>query len=510
MFIDSFKVESPNVTYSDHEIHSIYNYDTTELLHENRNGTYQWIVKPKSVQYQFKTDIRVPKLGMTLVGWGGNNGSTLTGGIIANREGISWATKDKVQQANYFGSLTQASSIRVGSIDGEEIYAPFKSLLPMVNPDDIVFGGWDISDMNLADAMARAKVLDIDLQKQLRPYMESMVPLPGIFDPDFVAANQGSRANNVIQGTKKEQLQQIIKDIREFKEKSKVDKIVVLWTANTERYSNVIVGLNDTMENLLASVDKNESEISPSTLYAIACVLENVPFINGSPQNTFVPGLIDLAIHRNSLIGGDDFKSGQTKMKSVLVDFLVGAGIKPTSIVSYNHLGNNDGMNLPAPQTFRSKEISKSNVVDDMVSSNGILYEPGEHPDHVVVIKYVPYVGDSKRAMDEYTSEIFMGGKSTIVLHNTCEDSLLAAPIILDLVLLAELSTRIQFKAEGEGKFHSFHPVATILSYLTKAPLVPPGTPVVNALSKQRAMLENIMRACVGLAPENNMILEYK
>ncbi|KAL0461239.1 UNVERIFIED_CONTAM: Inositol-3-phosphate synthase [Sesamum latifolium] len=457
MFIENFKVESPNVKYTEGEIHSVYNYETTELVHENRNGTYQWIVKPKTVKYEFKTDTHVPKLGVMLVGWGGNNGSTLTGGVIANREGISWATKDKVQQANYFGSLTQASSIRVGSFNGEEIYAPFKSLLPMVNPDDVVFGGWDISNMNLADAMGRAKVLDIDLQKQLRPYMEHMVPLPGIYDPDFIAANQGSRANNVIKGTKKEQVQQIIKDIRDFKEQNKVDKVVVLWTANTERYR-----------------------------------------------------LIDLAIERNSLIGGDDFKSGQTKMKSVLVDFLVGAGIKPTSIVSYNHLGNNDGMNLSAPQTFRSKEISKSNVVDDMVASNGILYEPGERPDHVVVIKYVPYVGDSKRAMDEYTSEIFMGGKSTIVLHNTCEDSLLAAPIVLDLVLLAELSTRIQLKAEGEGKFHSFHPVATILSYLTKAPLVPPGTPVVNALSKQRAMLENILRACVGLAPENNMILEYK
>ncbi|GAV65384.1 Inos-1-P_synth domain-containing protein/NAD_binding_5 domain-containing protein [Cephalotus follicularis] len=510
MFIENFKVESPNVKYTDNEIQSVYLYETTELVHDNRNGVYQWIVKPKTVKYEFKTDTHVPKLGVLLVGWGGNNGSTLTGGVIANREGISWATKEKVQRANYFGSLTQASSIRVGSFNGEEIYAPFKSLLPMVNPDDVVFGGWDISDMNLADAMARSKVFDIDLQKQLRPYMEHMVPLPGIYDPDFIAANQSTRANNVIKGTKKEQVQQIIKDIREFKEKKKVDKVVVLWTANTERYSNVIEGLNDTMENLLASMEKNEAEISPSTLYGIACVLENVPFINGSPQNTFVPGLIDLAIMRNTLIGGDDFKSGQTKMKSVLVDFLVGAGIKPTSIVSYNHLGNNDGMNLSAPQTFRSKEISKSNVVDDMVASNGILFEPGEHPDHVVVIKYVPYVGDSKRALDEYTSEIFMGGKNTIVLHNTCEDSLLAAPIILDLVLLAELSSRIQLKAEGEVKFHSFHPVATILSYLTKAPLVPAGTPVVNALSKQRAMLENILRACIGLAPENNMILEYK
>uniref|UniRef100_A0A0D9XJ27 inositol-3-phosphate synthase n=1 Tax=Leersia perrieri TaxID=77586 RepID=A0A0D9XJ27_9ORYZ len=512
MFVEGFRVESPRVRYGDGEIESEYRYDTTEVVAPPASETNAgWVVRPKSVTYHFKTATTVPKLGVMLVGWGGNNGSTLTAGVIANKEGISWATKEKVHKANYFGSLTQASTIRVGSYNGEEMYAPFKSLVPMVNPNDIVFGGWDISGMNLADAMTRARVLDIDLQKQLRSHMESLVPLPGVYNPDFIAANQGSRADNVIKGTKKQQVDQIIKDMREFKEKNKVDKVVVLWTANTERYSNIVVGLNDTMDNLLASLDKDEPEISPSTLYAIACVTEGIPFINGSPQNTFVPGLIELAIKKNSVIGGDDFKSGQTKMKSVLVDFLVGAGIKvPTSIASYNHLGNNDGMNLSAPQTFRSKEISKSGVVDDMVSSNAILYEPGEHPDHVIVIKYIPYVGDSKRAMDEYTSEIFMGGKNTIVLHNTCEDSLLAAPIILDLVLLGELSTRIQLKSEGQDKYHSFHPVATILSYLSKAPLVPPGTPVVNALAKQRAMLENILRACVGLAPENNMMLEYK
>jgi len=241
----------------------------------------------------------------------------------------------------------------------------------------------------------------------------------------------------------------------------------------------------------------------------VASLLEGCAYINGSPQNTFVPGVVELAIARNIFIGGDDFKSGQTKMKSVLVDFLVGAGIKPESIVSYNHLGNNDGKNLSAPACFRSKEISKSNVVDDMVGSNSILYEKGEHPDHVVVIKYLPFVGDSKRAMDEYTSRIFMNGLNTIVMHNTCEDSLLAAPLILDLVLLAELITRIQLRKDGE-EFHSFHPIAVLLSYLTKAPLVPSGTPCVNALAKQRAMLENIFRACVGLAPENNMLLEYK
>ncbi|GFP94795.1 inositol-3-phosphate synthase [Phtheirospermum japonicum] len=460
---------------------------------------------------KFKTEAHVPKLGVMLVGWGGNNGTTLTAGVIANREGISWATKDKVQQANYFGSLTQASSIRVGSFNGEEIYAPFKSLLPMVNPDDIVFGGWDISNMNLADAMGRAKVLDIDLQKQLRPYMEHMVPLPGIYDPDFIAANQGSRADNVIKGTKKEQVQQLIKDIREFKEQNKVDRIVVLWTANTERYSNVVVGLNDTMENLMASVDRDEAEISPSTLFAIACVLENVPFINGSPQNTFVRGSLSWPSKGTVLIGGDDFKSGQTKMKSVLVDFLVGAGIKPTSIVSYNHLGNKrrDESVGPTDVPFQG-DLKEQCGGRHGRQQRHPLRTRASTPIMLWLSSMFRMWGDSKRAMDEYMSEIFMGGKSTIVLHNTCEDSLLAAPIILDLVLLAELSTRIQLKAEGEGKFHSFHPVATILSYLTKAPLVPPGTPVVNALSKQRAMLENILRACVGLAPENNMILEYK
>merc|ERR1712196_719785 len=183
----------------------------------------------------------------------------------------------------------------------------------------------------------------------------------------------------------------------------------------------------------------------------------------------------------------------------------VSAGIKPTAIVSYNHLGNNDGKNLSAPQTFRSKEISKSNVVDDMVDSNRILYAPGEHPDHVVVIKYVPKVGDSKRAMDEYTSEIFMGGTNTIVMHNTCEDSLLATPLIL-----ADMCSRISYKTAGMTEWSSFHPIMSLLSYLIKAPLVPPGTPVVNALFTQRCCIENIFRACVGLAPDNKMSLEHK
>jgi len=510
MHASSFEVKSDAVTYGPDYIESTYQYNTT-VCTDDGNGKVT--AMPKSVEYQFRTARKVPKVGLMLVGWGGNNGSTTTAGILANKMSMSWPTKEGTQKANYYGSLTQASTCRLGAHgpNHQDVYVPFSSLLPMVHPNDLVVGGWDISKANLADAMKRSKVLDVTLQEQLRPHMQQMVPLPSIYYPDFIAANQSDRADNVIPGEdKKKHLDHIRKDIRSFKSKHGLDKVIVLWTGNTERFASVQSGVNDTADNLMAAIAANEPEVSPSTIFACASILEGSCYINGSPQNTFVPGVIELAETHNVMIGGDDFKSGQTKMKSVMVDFLVSAGIKPTSIVSYNHLGNNDGKNLSAPQTVRSKEISKSNVVDDMVGSNRLLYEPHEHPDHVVVIKYVPYVADSKRAMDEYTSEIFMGGHNTIVMHNTCEDSLLATPLILDLAILADMVGRIEYKTPGMAEWSSFHPIMSVLSYLIKAPLVPPGAPVVNALFKQRAAIENLFRACVGLAPDNHMSLEHK
>jgi myo-inositol-1-phosphate synthase len=347
--------------------------------------------------------------------------------------------------------------------------------------------------------------------------MAEMKPLPSIYYPDFIAANQEERADNILKGSKAspEHVDQLRQDIRDFKHKHGLDKVIVQWTANTERYADLIDGVNDTADNLMKSIEAGHEEISPSTIFAIASILENAPFINGSPQNTFVPGVIELAERHGSFIGGDDFKSGQTKMKSALVDFMINAGIKLTSIASYNHLGNNDGMNLSSQRQFRSKEISKSNVVDDMVEANTVLYKPGEHPNHTVVIKYMPAVGDNKRALDEYYAEIFMGGHQTISLFNVCEDSLLASPLIIDLVIIAEMMTRITWKASAsdgpDGKdYRGFHSVLSILSYMLKAPLTPPGTPVINALAKQRAALTNIFRACVGLQPESDMTLEHK
>lgn len=519
-----FTVNSPDVTYTEEHITSQYIYRDTTITKDPVSGSI--IATPTETAYTFRTERKVPKVGVMLVGWGGNNGSTLTASLIANRKGISWRTKDGQQNPNYFGSVVMASTLKLGTNpeDRSDVYIPFHDILPMAHPNDLVLGGWDISSANLAESMERAKVLEYDLQRQVRDELATMKPLPSIYYPDYIAANQGDRADNVLPGSKADHLAQIRKDIRHFRESNSLDKVIVLWTANTERYSSILPGVNTDGPSLLSSIENGHEEVAPSTIFAVASILEGSPFINGSPQNTFVPGVIDLASSHGVYIGGDDFKSGQTKVKSVLVDFLVSAGIKPLSITSYNHLGNNDGKNLSAPEQFRSKELSKSNVVDDMVASNDILYAPGEHPDHVVVIKYVPAVADSKRALDEYVSEIFMGGRNTISMVNTCEDSLLASPLILDLVLLTELLTRITYKAgptlsvsgdplrtsKSSDSFLPFHSVLSILSYMLKAPVVPPGTPVVNALAKQRAALENIFRACVGLAPQSDMLLEAK
>ena len=374
-----------------------------------------------------------------MIGVGGNNGSTLCATILANRHNIIWHTKSGIQQPNYIGSVLRASTVRIGTEPGtgKEVHVPVSDVLPMVHPNDLVLGGWDISGVSMDKAMERAQVLDYDLQRQVLPHMALLgKPLPSIYYPDFIAANQEARADNLIPGDDKQaHLDHIRADIRKFKKDNDLDRVIVFWTANTERYADLIPGVNDTADNLLAAIKTSHSEVSPSSVFAVAAILEGEPFINGAPQNTFVPGVIALAEREQSFIGGDDLKSGQTKLKSVLAEFLVNAGIKPLSIASYNHLGNNDGHNLSAERQFRSKEISKSSVVDDMVDANRLLYKApavgakgvpvgkGEHPDHIVVIKYVPAVGDSKRAIDEYYSEIFCGGRSTINIFNECEVS---------------------------------------------------------------------------------------
>jgi myo-inositol-1-phosphate synthase len=212
---DLFTVNSPNVVYTGNEIQSKYTYRTTAIT-KGKDGTF--VASPKEIVYDFKVDRKVGKVGVMLVGWGGNNGTTVTAGIIANRRGLKWETKEGVQEANYYGSLMMASTVKLGTDveTGKEINIPFHKLLPMIHPNDLVIGGWDINGLNLAEAMDRACVLEPTLKAQVRKEMASMKPLPSIYYPDFIAANQGDRADNLIPGSKAswDHVEHIRRDIR--------------------------------------------------------------------------------------------------------------------------------------------------------------------------------------------------------------------------------------------------------------------------------------------------------
>lgn len=212
---DLFTVNSPNVVYTSDEIKSKYTYRTT-LVNQTSDG--KLIAVPKETVYDFKVERKVPKVGMMLVGWGGNNGTTVTAGIIANRRGLAWDTREGSRAANYYGSVVMSSTMKLGTDakTNKDVNVPFHDVLPMVHPNDLVIGGWDISGMNLSDAMDRAAVLEPTLKLQVKKEMAEMVPLPSIYYPDFIAANQEDRADNLVKGSKAslDHVEHLRKDIR--------------------------------------------------------------------------------------------------------------------------------------------------------------------------------------------------------------------------------------------------------------------------------------------------------
>jgi myo-inositol-1-phosphate synthase len=209
-----FTVNSPNVAYTEDAIKTQYAYHTTEVT---RTPDNQFVATPKTQTYHFKVDRKVGKVGMMLVGWGGNNGTTVTAGIIANRRGLVWDTREGKQEANYYGSVIMGSTIKLGTDKiGQEINIPFHDILPMLHPNDLVIGGWDISSLGLADAMDRACVLEPSLKELVRKEMAEMKPMPSIYYPDFIAANQEERADNLVPGSKAswEHVEHLRNDIR--------------------------------------------------------------------------------------------------------------------------------------------------------------------------------------------------------------------------------------------------------------------------------------------------------
>jgi myo-inositol-1-phosphate synthase len=212
---DLFTVDSPNVIYTEDDIKTKYVYRTTSV---SQAGDGKYIATPKETVYDFKVERKIGKVGMMLVGWGGNNGSTVTAGIIANRRGLVWATREGERAANYYGSVVMASTMKLGTEakTGKEINIPFHKVLPMVHPNDLIIGGWDISGMDLARAMDRAAVLEPSLKSLVRKEMAEMKPLPSIYYPDFIAANQEERADNILHGSKASlaHVDQLRRDIR--------------------------------------------------------------------------------------------------------------------------------------------------------------------------------------------------------------------------------------------------------------------------------------------------------
>ena len=463
-------------------------------------------ITPTETTYEFTTP-QPRKTGVLIVGLGGNNGSTFFASQIANQKQLSWQTKYGEQESNYLGTLSQASVIPVGRSHAGVQYKAFQEIIDLVPVEEIVVHGWDLCHDNMQQCVKKAQVLPYHLQSQLHPYTKDVVPMRSVYYKDFIAANQEGRAKNILPGNHacNAHLSSLRNDIRQFKQREKLEHVIVLWSANTERFMKLEKGVHDTDHNLLKAIREEHPEISPSLMFGVAAVLEGCTFLNGAPQNTLVPGLLQLAENNNTFVGGNDFKSGQTKFKSMMVDFLISSGFRLDSLVSYNHLGNNDGKNLSSQAQFESKKISKSTVIDDMIHSNRILFPDGaKPPDHKVVIEYVPGVGDDKRAMDEYVSEIFMGGKQIISTYNICPDSLLAVPIMFDLVLFSEWLTRLRFK-KSDGADASLPPVLSHLSFFFKAPAVNDGEAPINAFSLQRNSLAQLALASKGLHCFNPM-----
>lgn len=226
---------------------------------------------------------RPHKVGVMLAGWGGNNGTTLTAALLANKLGTQWQTKEGVRRADWLGSLTQSSTLRLGADEkGGDVWAPLNSVVPLVSPDDLELDGWDISGLDLEAAARRNRVLDVELQRILGPHLRALRPRPAAFDSDFVAANQQERADNILAGSRGDQVERLRADIRDFKKAKGLDQVVVVWTANTERMCEVKEGVNDTADNLLKAIERDESEVSSSTLYAVAAILEGVSILSGT------------------------------------------------------------------------------------------------------------------------------------------------------------------------------------------------------------------------------------
>jgi myo-inositol-1-phosphate synthase len=424
------------------------------------------------------------KLGILLVGLGAV-ASTFIAGVEHIRRGNS----------RPIGSLTQMGTIRLGKRSDER--APLiKDFVPLANLDDLVFGAWDPIPDNAYEAAVRCGVLDrYEHLEPIADFLKSIEPMPAAFDQYYVKRLEGS---NVKHGrTKMELAEQIRQDIRNFKEANGCDRLVMVWCASTE-----IFMLEETphanLEDLEAAMESNEETIAPSMLYAYAALMEDVPFANGAPNLTVdVPALVKLATDRNLPVCGKDFKTGQTLLKTVLAPMFKARMIGVNGWYSTNILGNRDGEVLDDPESFKTKEESKLGVLE-------YILQPELYPElygelyHKVRINYYPPRGDNKEGWDNIDIFGWLGYPMQIKVDFLCRDSILAAPLVLDLALFLDLAHRAGLKGIQEW-----------LSFYFKSPQHAAAVYPEHDLFIQQTKLKNTLRWLMGEEQITHLGQEY-
>jgi myo-inositol-1-phosphate synthase len=424
------------------------------------------------------------KLGVMVVGLGAV-ATTMIAGVEAVRKGL----------AKPVGSLTQMGRIRLGK--RTEGKSPLiKDFVPLADLNDVVFTGWDIFEDNVYESAAHAKVLDEKTLLQLKPYLETIKPLPAVFDQYYVKRLHGT---NVKTGkTKRDLANQVMDDIRNFQKT--VDRVVVIWAGSTEIFI-VPSAVHKTLAAFEAGLESNDIGISPSQIYAYAALSLGVPFANGAPNLTVdAPALVELSKKNSAPVCGKDFKTGQTFMKTVLAPAFKARMLGVSGWFSTNILGNRDGEVLDDPESFKTKEESKLGSLD-------YIFQPELYPDlykdlyHKIRINYYPPRGDDKEAWDNIDIFGWLGYPMQIKVNFLCRDSILAAPIALDLVLFLDLAKRSEeLKSKGIQEW---------LSFYLKAPQTAEGLYPEHDLFIQSMKLKNTLRHIMGESLITHLGLEY-
>jgi myo-inositol-1-phosphate synthase len=392
------------------------------------------------------------------------------------------------------GSLTQMATIRLGK--RTEKRAPLiKDFVPLAKLDDIVFGAWDPIPDDALTAAKKAGVLEDRDIDPIADFLKAIKPMPAVFDNKYVTRIHGT---NVKKGkTKRDLAEQLRQDIRDFKTRNKCDRIVIVWCASTEIF--IKAGpQHATIEQFEKAMEKNDDAIAPSMLYAYAAIMEGVPFANGAPNLCVdTPALLKLAQDRGVPISGKDFKTGQTWMKTIVAPGLKARMLGLRGWYSTNILGNRDGEVLDDPQSFKTKEESKLSVLHTILQPE--LY-PELYKDfsHVVRINYYPPRGDNKEGWDNIDIVGWMNYPMQIKINFLCRDSILAAPIVLDLALFSDFAQRAGMKGIQEW-----------LSFYYKSPMAAPGLQPEHDLFIQQTKLKNTLRHLMGEDQITHLGLEY-